>query len=95
VQECQGEYGGRCDLKRQSSSSRYISKFRKKLLPVLYLKKNPGNFLCLSSYISMVVTKDTDLLRLEFNCIANVCYLKNKVRDSAQNKKEPPTLGTK
>jgi len=41
------------------------------------------------------VTKDTDLLRLEFNCIANVCYLKNKVRDSAQNKKEPPTLGTK
>lgn len=41
MQGCQRECGGRSDLKRQSSSSRYISKFRKAVTnAVLREKKN-------------------------------------------------------
>lgn len=80
VQGCQRECGGRSDLKRQSSSSRYISKFGKAVTSaVLREKKNKEyqrNFLCLSSHISMVMTNSTEL-SLKSNFIANVLYLES------------------
>lgn len=60
VQACQRECGRRSDLERQSSSSRYMSKFRKAVTSAVLRgekKKYPRNFMCLSSHISMIVTK--------------------------------------
>lgn len=39
MQGCQGECGGRSDVKRQGSSSKYISKFRKTVTSAVLREK--------------------------------------------------------